>query len=120
MRKEIEARLINLSVGVNKMLKTINQDLLTQNLSKQLIRSSSSAALNYGEAQSAESKNDFVHKCSVVLKELRETGINMRILVDSADIKNPEDLNKLIIECHELTAIFQQTVNTARGKPKKI
>lgn len=46
-------------------------------LSKQLIRSSTSAALNYGEARSAESRNDFIHKQGIVLKNL---GKHMSIL----------------------------------------
>ena len=39
----------------------------------QLLRSGSSPALNYGETQSAESKKDFIHKMSIILKELRES-----------------------------------------------
>ena len=39
-------------------------------LSGQLIRSGTSPSLNYGEAQSAESRKDFVHKIKIVLKEL--------------------------------------------------
>ncbi|MBL7104607.1 MAG: four helix bundle protein, partial [Bacteroidales bacterium] len=41
----------------------------------QLIRSGSSPALNYGEAQSAESRKDFVHKLKIILKELKESRI---------------------------------------------
>lgn len=42
-------------------------------LAGQLVRSCTSPALNYGETQGAESKKDFIHKMSVVLKELRES-----------------------------------------------
>ena len=41
---------------------------------------SSSAVLNYSEAQRAESRMDFIHKCSLVLKELREAYASMKIL----------------------------------------
>ncbi len=45
-----------------------------------IIRSGSSPALNYGEAQSAESRNDFVHKFKIILKELRETNVALEII----------------------------------------
>ncbi len=47
--------------------------------SGQLIRSGTSPALNYAEAQDAESKNDFIHKMKIVLKELRETYVCLKI-----------------------------------------
>ncbi|MCK5337303.1 MAG: four helix bundle protein [Bacteroidales bacterium] len=114
MRKEIESRLITLSVGVNKLVMSLVKSLLTMNLGDQMIRSSTSAALNYGEAQGAESKKDFIHKTSVVLKELRETGISLRILSESGVVGESVDINKLIEECNQLTAIFQKTITTAR------
>jgi len=115
MRKEIESRLIDLSVGVNKIIHNLNKNIFTQNLSEQVIRSSTSAALNYGEAQSAESKKDFIHKNSVVLKELRETGISLRILYESNSVKDTNEMQKLLDECNQLTAIVQKTVITARS-----
>jgi four helix bundle protein len=48
--------------------------------SGQLIRSGTSPALNYTEAQDAESKNDFIHNLmKIVLKELRETYVCLKI-----------------------------------------
>ena len=100
-------------MGVHKVISSLNKNMLTQNLSEQVIRSSTSAALNYGEAQSAESKKDFIHKNSVVLKELRETGISLKILFESKTVKDHDTMNKLLDECNQLTAIFQKTVTTA-------
>lgn len=116
MKKEIEARLIALSVAINKLVTGLPKNPLANNLENQLIRSSTSAALNYGEVQSAESTKDFIHKNSLVLKELRETGIGLRILFDSNSIKNPEEFTGLTDECNHLTAIFQKTVTTSKSK----
>ena len=115
MRKELENRLITLSVGVNKFVMGLPKSTLNTNLGEQLIRSSTSAALNYGEAQGAESKNDFIHKTSVVLKELRETSISLRIFSGTGAHEKKTDLPGLIDECNQLTAIFQKTVTTARN-----
>ena len=114
MRKEIESRLIALSVGVNKSIMELPKSSLTTSLGDQLIRSSISAALNYGEAQGAESRKDFIHKTSVVLKELRETSIGLRIISESGIDEKKVEISKLIDECGQLTAMFQKTVITAR------
>lgn len=81
-----------------------------------MIRSSTSAALNYGEAQSAESKKDFIHKNSVVLKELRETNIGLRILFESEAIEDIANVEKLLDESNQLIAIFQKTVTTSKSR----
>jgi len=52
-------------------------------VSSQILRSGTSSAPNYGEAQSAESKADFVHKLKVALKELRETEIWLKIIAEA-------------------------------------
>ena len=83
VRKELEERLINLSLEINELCKHLNGSFLSEHLMKQIIRSSSSAALNYGEAQGSESKGDFIHKVSVILKELRETKISLKLLSGS-------------------------------------
>jgi four helix bundle protein len=114
MRKEIESRLIELCVGVNKLIPELPKGVLTMSLGDQLIRSASSAALNYGEAQGAESRKDFIHKTSVVLKEMRETSIGLQILAKAGMDGKEIEIAKLVDECGRLTAIFQKTVTTAR------
>ena len=81
MKKEIEGRLIDFCVEIIMRYNDLKNYFPSKLLIEQLIKSSSSAALNYGEAQSAESTKDFSHKISVVLKELRESQINIRILL---------------------------------------
>jgi four helix bundle protein len=70
MRIEIENRLIDFSVSINSLVLHLKKGLLSQVLGLQLIRSATSAALNFGEAQAAESRKDFIHKISIVLEEL--------------------------------------------------
>jgi four helix bundle protein len=77
----------------------------------QVRRSATSPALNYGEAQSAESTNDFIHKLGIVIKELRETHNALRILFKWGCIP-PE--NGILAECNDLIAIFVSSVKTAQ------
>jgi four helix bundle protein len=71
MKKELEDRLVKFSVMVLNLLRLVYKSYFNNYLINQLLRSSARAALNYGEAQSAESKRDFIHKVGIVLKELR-------------------------------------------------
>ena len=73
MREKIEQRLIEFSISIIKMCRNLNDEFVSQHLAKQIVRSSTSCALNFGEAQGAESRKDFIHKTSIVLKEDRKS-----------------------------------------------
>jgi four helix bundle protein len=79
-----------------------------------LIRCATAAAANYGEAQGAESRKDFVHKMRLCLKELRETHVWLKLLRELA-IADEAELEGLILEANELIAIFFKSVETALG-----
>jgi four helix bundle protein len=59
---ELQERLIAFSASVIKITEKLQSTNAGKNLSNQLVRSSTSVSLNYGEAQSGESRKDFVHK----------------------------------------------------------
>lgn len=116
MRKEIEKRLVQLSLKINRVCKKLDNSYLSYHITKQIIRSSTSAALNYGEAKAAESRKDFIHKTSLVLKELRETKISLILLEDSFSGTQESSIVECHNECDQLVAIFHKTVATARTK----
>ena len=66
---DLEDRLIDFSVLIIKIVNGMINTKAGNHLSGQLVRSGTSVALNYGEAQSAESRKDFIHKMKIVLKE---------------------------------------------------
>ncbi len=70
---DLEQRLIQFAVTSIRLAEKLPASFAGRHLSGQLIRSATSPALQYGEAQSAESRNDFIHKLKIALKELRET-----------------------------------------------
>ncbi len=113
-KKELEKRLIEFSSAVLNEIQKLEGEKTVNHLVGQIIRSSTSVALNYGEAQSAESKKDFIHKVSIVMKELRETQINLAIMSNLDSCKDNETLHHLIKENDELIAIFHRTIQTAR------
>lgn len=86
--KELEIRLIEFSIQVVNLIKSLSEDRITNHLAGQLLRSATSPALNDGEAQGAESKKDFVPKLGVVLKELRESLNCLKILAGTKLYQN--------------------------------
>jgi four helix bundle protein len=94
-KKELEERLIDLAVLIIAIVGTLADTKASNHLAGQLIRSGTSPALNYGEAQSGESRNDFIHKLKIVLKELRETDICLKIIFRAKLFLSEEKINLL-------------------------
>jgi four helix bundle protein len=116
--KDLENRLILFTVMIIKIADSLPDTRAANNIASQIVRSCTSPALNYGEAQSAESTNDFVHKIQVVLKELRETFVALRIIQEAEMVKDKDKLNAAISENNELISIFVSTINTIKKKRK--
>ena len=115
-RKELESRLIEFAVEIVRIAEKMPATRAGNHLADQIIRSGTSTALNYGEAQSAESKRDFVHKLGIVLKELRETQIALKIIERTKMVPPTSPVMNLDHECDELIAIFYRSIQTARSK----
>ena len=62
---DLEDRLISFAVRVIHMIDSLPGTFVGKHISQQVARSSTSPASNYGEAQSAESRADFVHKLKI-------------------------------------------------------
>jgi four helix bundle protein len=112
----LEDRLIDFALLVNKIIELLPNTYLGRNLSGQLIRSSTSPALNYGEAQAASSTKDYIHKMRICLKELRETNVGLKIIDRGGLINNQELLDTAKKECGELIAIFVTSIKSANKR----
>jgi len=84
------------------------------NLEYQLSKSATACALIYGEAQAAESRPDFLHKMKVVLKEIRESRVNLRIIKQKPVAQN-EKIDLALHEANQLMAIFLKSIETAKA-----
>lgn len=114
-RYDLEDRLINFASEVIKLSAVVAKIPPISHLSKQISRSGTSPALNYGEAQGAESKKDFIHKLSIGLKELRETKVCL-LIIQKSGLLNNNHLPWVMQECEELTAIFYTSIRTTKSK----
>ncbi len=111
---DLEDRLVDFAARCIKVANSLPNTQAGLHLSGQLTRSGTSPALNYGEAQGAESRKDFVHKMKICLKELRETRICLKIIIRS-EMLGEEKLQSLIDETNELISIFVSSIKTAKA-----
>jgi four helix bundle protein len=116
---DLEDRLIEFAVLVIKIAENLKNSRAGNHISGQLVRSGTSPALNYGEAQSAESLSDFIHKFKILLKELRETRVALKIVKRVPLIDDIEAVDKALTECNELISIFVKSIDTAKKNAKK-
>lgn len=84
---DLEERLIDFAVRIIRTVESLTKTKVGNHVAGQLIRCGTSLAHNYGEAQSAESRADFIHKMKVCLKELRETRVWLIMIVRANLIK---------------------------------
>ena len=112
---DLEDRLVVFSGNVILFSKSLPSDKAGKHLEDQVVRSSTSTALNYAEVQGAESTKDKIHKLSITLKELKETRVALKIL-NYVKYGNDEQRNILLKECNELAAIVATMIKNNRKK----
>ena len=110
---DLDERLIDFASDCIDVAESLPKTMAGSHIGSQLIRSSTSPALHYGEAQSAESRNDFIHKMKVCLKELRETHNGLR-LIGKRKWYDEVKLAGSIKENNELISIFVSSLKTAQ------
>ncbi len=114
---ELEERLVDFAVRIVKLSSRLPRTPAGKHIAGQILRSGTSPAPNYGEARGAESGADFVHKLRIVLKELNETSIWLRVIERSQLLKT-ELLADIINENSELCKIFTASLKTARASKR--
>ena len=110
---DLEDRLVDFACKCLEVCDLLPPTRAGQNLEYQLSKSSTAAALNYGEAQAAESAADFIHKMKVVLKEIRESRVNLKIIYRKPVVVN-EKTDYCLKEANELMTIFIKSIDTAK------
>jgi len=116
---DLEDRLIDFAVRIIRIAEALPKTKVGDHIAGQIIRSGTSPVPNYGEAQGAESRPDFIHKMKVSLKELRETRVWLLMIVRANLIKPASKLELLIDENNQLISIFVKSIDTAKRKSKK-
>jgi four helix bundle protein len=113
----LEERLLDFAARTGLVVDALPDTRMGRHVAGQLVRCGTSPAPNYAEACAAESRADFVHKLGIVLKELRETRVWLRLCV-KAKLLPSKKLNALINENTQLMNIIGKSIVTAKANSK--
>lgn len=120
MDKEVSKNLI-LSLSFEFALEIIKYcEILEEKrkfvIATQLLKSGTSIGANVKEAQNAESKNDFIHKLKIALKEAEETEYWLLLCMQS---KSYPDTQVLLDKIKSLIKILTKIINTSKLNHRK-
>ena len=118
MDRDIVQRSFEFALKILTLASTLPKTIVGDIVSKQVVRVGTSIGANVEEAQAGFTKEDFIYKNNVALKEARETHYWLR-MVKAGKIAEPEHVDPLIDEAEELKKILGAIVSKARGKSKK-
>ena len=110
---DLEERLLDYAANIVRLVERLPNTRAGNHVAGQLLRSGTSPLPNHGEAQAAESRNDFVHKLSICLKELRESRRWLRLISRVPLIKPPNQVDPMLVETEALIKIFAASIRTA-------
>jgi four helix bundle protein len=115
---DLEERTTKFGEQVIVLCQEIKQNVVTNPIIGQLVKSATSIGANYSEANGASSKKDFRNKIFICKKESQETKYWLKILLKCAPYKKDEIL-RLATESHELILIFSKICSTLNNKLTK-
>ena len=111
---DIQARLMVFASEVLDIFDQLPKTTAGSHIAGQLVRSATSAALNYAEARGAESKNDFVHTLGLVFKELNESEVWLELIL-ARGIVSEVQATEVLQHCKALCRIVGASRRTARA-----
>ncbi len=110
---DLEDRLLDHSAEIVRITERLPNTRAGNHVATQLLRSGTSPFPHHGEAQSAESRRDFIHKMKVCLKELREAKRWLRLVRRIPLLGPASAVDPLLGETEELIKIFDASIRTA-------
>ena len=113
-RFNLENRLLEFASAVIDLSEKLPATRAGNHVAGQILRSGTAPLPNHGEAESAESRDDFIHKLKICLKELRETRRWARLIQCKGWAKNETTLLFVLGKADELIRIFMASIKTAR------
>ena len=116
---DLEDRLLDYAARIVRLTDALPRSRAGSHVGDQLLRSGTSPLSNHGEAQAAESPDDFIHKLSVCLKELKESRRWLRLVAKAQLVKETRCVEPLLAETEELIRIFGASIRTARARRTK-
>jgi four helix bundle protein len=111
---DLEERLLVYACAVIDLSEKLPDTRAGNHIAGQILRAGTSPYPNHGEAEVAESRDDFIHKLKICHKELRETRRLARLAHRMGWAKNDSALAFVLTESDELIRIFFSSIQTAK------
>ncbi len=112
---QLSDRLLDFAVQVIKITDALLHTVAGRHVAGQLTRAGASCGSNYEQACGAESRSDFSHKMSIVLKELKESRFWLR-LISRTEMLASNRIEPVLEECQQLCAIVAKSILTAKRR----
>lgn len=112
---QLEERLVEFGARIIQLTGRLPTTSQGRHVANQVLRCGTAGAANYAEARGAESRQNFIHKMRIVVKELNETAVWLRMLSKSGLVR-PEMLVAIVAENQELARIIAASIKTARSR----
>lgn len=113
--RQLEERTLIFAVAIVRFAATLPRTDTGSIVARQLVKAGTSIGSNYREANRAESRDDFVHKTGIVLKESSETDYWLE-LCTRTEMGNATQRTWLSQEARELLAIFTTINRRSKGR----
>ena len=111
---DLEDRTLKYSKDIIAFVKSLHNNLVSKELARQLVRSSTSVGANYIEANEALSKKDVAMRIKICRKEAKESAYWLKLV----EVNSGGDTTRetLIDEATQLTKIFSAIVEKSKSK----
>ena len=117
--EELSERLWRFAARIGKVVNALPDNRLGRHVAGQLVRCGTAPGPNYDEGCAAESRADFAHKLSIVLKELKETRGWLRFII-IAELLSETKIAPLLDEAEQLIRIVASSIVTAKSKSRRV
>ncbi len=111
---DLEERTFKFAKDVRLFVKTLPKSIANFEDEKQLVKASGSVGANYREANEALSKKDFLMRIKISRKESKESEYFLRLINESNDLPDRNEVSRLIQEAIELKKIFSSILEKSK------
>ena len=111
---DLEERTFRFAKDIRLFVKTLPKTIANFEDKKQLIRSSGSVGANYREANESLGKKDFLMRIKISRKEAKECEYFLKLISETNDLSNEDEIQRLIRESVELKKIFSSILEKSK------
>jgi four helix bundle protein len=111
---DLEERTFQFAKSVRILVKTLPKTISNIEDAKQLVKASGSTGANYIEANESLSKKDFLMRVKISRKEVKESAYWLRLIDETNQLENHNDIKELIAESIELKKIFSAIIEKSK------